>query len=200
MRKRKRGIILIAIGCCLTAFAFFLWGRNLWEDSQAGRKAEQLLEEAVSKIKPLPVTAENRLLESVFKLDRPDDHEAKDGLLGILKVEKLGLQLPVQSDYETKKLRTAPCRYKGRYENLENLVICAHNYRRHFGNLKTLEEGDEITFTYLDDQTITYEVEEVLTIEPDDFESAESPDWELTLFTCTTGGAKRVLVHCRQVR
>ena len=43
-----------------------------------------------------------------------------------------------------------------------------------------------------------YEVSRVEQLERTAIEEMESGDWDLTLFTCTVGGAARVTVRCQQ--
>lgn len=76
------------------------------------------------------------------KLDSLED----GACIGILEIPSLDLKLPVISKWSYPLLKKAPCRYSGSvYEN--NLVIAAHNYRSHFGRLKTLQNGSEVIFT-----------------------------------------------------
>ena len=89
--------------------------------------------------------------------------------IGILKIPALNLELPVMSDWSYPQLRTAPCRYAGSAYQ-DDLVIAAHNYRRHFGLLGTLAAGEMTDSGY-----------------------------GLTLFTCTPGGRTRLAVRCAAV-
>jgi sortase A len=99
------------------------------------------------------------------------------------------------SEWSYPNLRISPCRYTGSaYKN--NLIIAAHNYESHFGNLKYLNAGDEITFTDVDGNVFNYVVAEIEQLNPTAIEQMESGDWALTLFTCTIGGSYRVTVRC----
>ena len=94
-------------------------------------------------------------------------------------------------------LKIAPCRYQGSaYQG--DLILLAHNYSRHFGQIHSLTAGDVIRFTDADGNRFTYEVSLVEQLERTAIEEMESGDWDLTLFTCTVGGAARVTVRCRQ--
>ncbi|MCD8119184.1 MAG: sortase [Lachnospiraceae bacterium] len=84
----------------------------------------------------------------------------------------------------------------------DDLIICGHNYDRHFGKLKNLEPGDEITFTDVLGNVFSYEVSETVILKPtavEEMADQESGDWDLTLFTCTLGGRTRVTVRCMRV-
>ena len=109
----------------------------------------------------------------------------------------LELELPIMSQWSYPNLKIAPCRYQGSaYQN--DLILLAHNYSRHFGQIHTLEPGDTVCFTDADGTRFMYEVSLVEQLERTAIEEMESGDWDLTLFTCTVGGAARVTVRCQQ--
>ena len=92
------------------------------------------------------------------------------------------------------KLKLAPCRYQGS-AYLNDLIICAHNYKVHFGRLKELEQGNEIIFPDAAGNGFSYLVTEtkiLATTDTEDTEMMEDEGWDLTLFTCTVGGQSRV--------
>ena len=115
--------------------------------------------------------------------------------IGVLSIPSLGLELPVLSQWNYPDLKKAPCRYAGSLYQ-DNLIICAHNYDAHFGRLKTLQTGDEVTFVDMDENVVVYKVVEMEILKPTNIEEMEGGDWDLTLFTCTKGGRTRVTVRC----
>lgn len=84
-----------------------------------------------------------------------------------------------------------------RLQLLEILVEQA--YAGHFSNLRFLEEGAEIAFTDMDGRMWKYCVSSVETLRPEDVDNMTIPStddpWDLTLFTCTPGGASRCAVR-----
>lgn len=101
------------------------------------------------------------------------------------------------SEWSYAKLKKAPCRYSGSaYQN--NLIIAGHNYRTHFSGIKCLDPGDEVILTDADGNVFSYEVDTIETVGGTDIEKMESGDWDLTLFTCTTGGKARAAVRCKE--
>ncbi len=114
--------------------------------------------------------------------------------IGVLSIPSLNLELPVLSQWSYPNLKVAPCRYSGSlYQN--DLIICAHNYASHFGRLKTLQPGDTLLFTDMDDQVVSFQMVEQEILEPEDEEAMTTGQWDLTLFTCTPGGQTRVTVR-----
>lgn len=118
--------------------------------------------------------------------------------IGYLTIPALDLELSVMSSWSYPKLKISPCRYSGSLAG-GDLVICAHNYSRHFGRIKNLSEGDDVYFTDMDGNTCHYEVAEVTTLAPTAIEEMTSSGYDLTLFTCTYGGKSRVTVRCSLV-
>ena len=116
--------------------------------------------------------------------------------VGFLEIPELGRILPVMDEWSYPNLKIAPNRFVGTVY-AHDMIICAHNYDRHFGQIKTLKEGDEVIFTDVFGNRFNYEVSEVTVLQPTDVEEMTDPDdWDLTLFTCTIGGATRVTVRC----
>ena len=117
--------------------------------------------------------------------------------VGVISIPAIDRELPVLNEWDYTNLRIAPCRYVGTaYKN--DLVICAHNWNSQFGSLKNLSYGDEVTFTDTDGNVFTYRVMEIETLQPTAVEEMKTGDWDLTLFTCTVGGAARVTVRCER--
>ena len=115
--------------------------------------------------------------------------------IGTLEIPETGLSWPVIDEWSYPRMRIAPCRYVGSlYQN--DLVIMAHDYEHHFGVLKYLALGSEVNFTDAEGNRFFYKVDTVEVLEPDEVERMQTGDWDLTLFTCTRGGAARLTVRC----
>ncbi len=204
----KRGKICTGIGLLLLAAALFLTAYNFWSDAKAGRTADTVLEQLAPELEEekdisLPSLPSGESLEEVYIPDyilNPEMEMPEEGIdgqqyIGVLRIPALSLELPVISEWSYPSLQIAPCRYAGS-AYLNNMVIAAHNYYSHFGYLKNLSQGDEITFTDMDGNEFRYEVAELETLSPFAIEEMTSGDWDLTLFTCTVGGQSRVTVRC----
>ena len=192
MKHKGKGLIFT--GLLLIAAALFLTGYNLFDQMRAQRSAAQA---AAQLTEQLPQTSQTDVPDYLLSPEMEMPVETIDGVdyVGVLRIPSLALELPVISQWSYPLLKIAPCRYSGSaYQN--NLVLCAHNYASHFGNLKNLHIGAAVTFTDMDGNLFTYQVAELETLPPQAAEEMENGDWDLTLFTCTVGGQSRVTVRC----
>ena len=115
-----------------------------------------------------------------------------EAYIGTLRIPTLDLELPVISQWSYPGLKLAPCRYWGSAYQ-ENLIIAAHNYKAHFGRIKSLEIGAPVAFTDVDGNHFHYVVEEIETLSATAREEMKAGGWPLTLFTCTPGGQSQLL-------
>ena len=164
--KRKAGKLLMTIGLLLIAAAFLLMVYNIWES----KKAENMSEEILNQIKDgqdenvSSDDADEKPLYEIYP-DMEMPVLTIDGVdyIGILIVPSLGLELPVAGNWSYPNLRRSPCRYKGSaYSN--DMIIAGHNYSRHFGGLKYLAIGEEISFRDVDGHIFQYQVDDIETI------------------------------------
>lgn len=190
------GFALMLAAACLTAF-------NLHEAQSARSASSQVTRQ-------LAVVVEETALSSsaasgAAKSARPLSTDvvstvAIDGreYVGFLRVPELGLELPVLAEWSYSGLRVAPCRYAGSVY-AGNMVVAAHNYASHFGGLRGLSYGDEVSFVDVLGNVFTYRVASVEQLDPYAVEDMTESEYPLTLFTCTLGGANRVTVRCEEV-
>lgn len=120
--------------------------------------------------------------------------------MGEIEIPALSLKLPVISDWSYPKLKVAPCRYYGSIEG-NDLILAAHNYDSHFGKLKNLELGEEISIVDITGQKYSYQITSMEVLEDTQLSDlVKEGSWDMTLFTCTKGGKMRVVVRCRMKR
>ena len=118
--------------------------------------------------------------------------------IGYLTIPALKLELPVIDDWSYEKLKTAPCRHTGTAQS-DDLVIAAHNYKRHFGLLSQMNPGDTVLLTEMDGTVNSYALVKVETLKPTDTDAAINSEHDLVLYTCTFGGATRVVAFFDRV-
>ena len=203
MRTRK-GLFFVYGGLLLLAAALLLTGYNLWDSWRAKQEAGEIAAVLESHMD----SREKEKNEENVPVDssRTDEQEEITAVLidgekyiGMLEIPALKLELPVMGEWSYPKLRIAPCRYTGSvYQN--DMIIAGHNYDSHFGRLKELQAGDEITFTDVHGITYFYKVISQEILEKNAVEEMQEGDWDLTLFTCTIGGAQRITVRCERYK
>lgn len=209
--KNKGGTVLITMGLLLMAAALFLALFNLRENDRAEETAADTVQQLMAALHAEPAEsipeqtdpaapAESEEVEIPDYILDPNREMPVQNIygydyIGMLEIPSLDLLLPVMAQWDYTRLQIAPCRYSGS-PYLGNFVIAAHNYPSHFGNLYTLSEGDEVTFTDMERNVFTYAVVAVETLQPTAVEDMTSGDYDLSLFTCTVGGNYRVTVRC----
>ena len=206
--RNKVGNMCIFFGMLLILGALLLFCYNQREAQLAEQSTVQLMPQILEEIEKkeavgtVPSTYEQPVGTPIEFLD-PAAFEMTEveiegeKYIGYLTIPTLELELPVMSDWDYGKLKQAPCRYAGSVRG-ENLVIMAHNYKRHFGSLSDLSEGDLVFFTDMDGMVTAYQVVTLDILEPTAVEEMTGGVFDLTLFTCTYGGKSRVTVYCDQ--
>ena len=198
--RKGFGIFCIILGiCCLmTSVGFVVC--NHWEAENAQAASTGMLREVREVILEQPAE-ESEPAGIPVKIPHEMPTARVDGYdcIGVLSIPVLELELPVLTDWSYAKLKVAPCHYFGScYE--PDFVIAAHNYRSHFGRLSALEPGDLVLFTDMGGTVHYYEVVLLETLPGNATEEMITSGFDLSLYTCTPGGAARVTVRCDAVR
>lgn len=202
--NKKKGSILMMGGLLLMAAALFLTCYNLWEERRAEASASAALEQILPELPTAeaPVPPPEDIQEAVIpddllnpEMEMPTVETDGQAYIGVVAIPALELELPVISQWSYPHLKIAPCRFEGSVYS-DDLIIAGHNYRSHFGGLKNLRPGDEVTFTDVEGDVFRYTVAELETLDGNDLEGLESGEWDLTLFTCTLARTTRVVVRC----
>ena len=199
--KKTFGAVCMAIGALLIAGALSLFIYNLAEAD----RAEKFSIQAVSQLKSVISDNENQNAPSVFESGTTTEQISMTELeidgysyIGYLSIPSQSLELPVISQWDYDKLQVAPCRYSGSISE-KNLVLIAHNYSSHFGNLDQLEFEDEVRFTDAEGVVTYYRVGSIDVVPPASAEEVTAGDSDLALVTCTYSGKTRIVVYCDEV-
>ena len=192
--SKRLGNVLIALGALCVAVALALLLHNDAEARAAAAASDAVLpvlaEAVAERAAEAPEAEETPAEEPVVELDGVR-------YIGYLSIPALALELPVRAEWSYPALQESPCRYAGTAAE-GGLCIAAHNFRRHFGAIGALEAGDAVIFTDAAGETHTYAVAEVTTLRPTAVDEMRDSAWDLTLFTCTPGGASRIAVRCEK--
>ena len=207
--RKKLGICCIVLGvvCLLGAVGLVVYNR--WEEQNAEQFSQTLLQdvqtqmEAIKPAPELPVVPPTQDLPEEEPEITPKEMATipVDGYscLGILSIPVLEIELPVLTDWSYTKLKKAPCHYYGSYYE-GNFVIAAHNYKSHFGRLSELQPGDIVLFTDAQGVQHSYRVVLLETLPKEATLEMITSGFDLSLYTCTPGGASRVTVRCNRIQ
>ena len=208
MGKKRVGIVFLVTGAVLLVAALLLFLHNEREDAYAGEAAGTALsaiQEAIDgqTIPPmLDLSEEDEIEPTEETIPEPTELTVVniDGnyYIGYIAIPNLELELPVMADWSMEKLQIAPCLQYGS-PLTDVAVIAGHNYKEHFRPLHEIEQGEYLTFTDMTGYTIAYNVVDVKTIDPRSVYEVINSEYDLTLYTCTIGGASRVIVSCNRV-
>ena len=206
--KSKAGIFCIILGLLLIFGAIALTYWNQREDDTAMEAVAQIVPQLVQQIQDntdaedvdpdVDVIPELQIpVDLLTEEDKKMTEVEIDGNLyiGYISIPALHMEVPVMSNWSYPQLKIAPCRYSGSIRS-EDLVLMAHNYKSHFGPISRLEIGDEVFFTDMDGKTTGYAVVGKDILDPTAVEVMTAGEYDLTLFTCTYGGASSVTVYC----
>ena len=193
--SRCFGIVCILLGVCCLLSAAGLVVYNKWDDKNAQKASQDMLQEIQQQI------AEESDSENVEQHPQqmPVGEIKGYEYIGILTIPALEVELPVLTDWSYAKLKVAPCLYYGNcYE--PDFVIAAHNYQSHFGRLSKLQAGDIVTFTDVSGNIYGYEVILIETLAENATKEMITSGFDLSLYTCTPGGGSRVTVRCNGMK
>ena len=223
--RKKSGTICIILGLLLIAAALGLTGYNLWDNERAGRASaditERMLEVMPERAEYAPEDLLIQYVPEPTETPSEDSHIGAEieigeeaipametvtiedyAYIGIVEIPALKVTLPVMDTWDYTRLQIAPCRYTGSvYSN--DMVICAHNFEKHFGPLLGAEPGMDVYFSTVDGNVYHYVVSNVEDVDPHAIDYMKNPggthDWDLTLFTCFLGGRSRCTLRCVRV-
>ena len=211
--RKGIGVCCIILGICCLIASVGLIAYNHWEEEHAQNSSQTILQDVRETI--LINTREESISEEGISEDGARDESVEIPVdvslemlttqvygyecIGILSIPVLELELPVLTDWSYAKLKIAPCHYFGSYYE-KDFVIATHNYPSHFGRLSELQPKDLILFTDISGTVYCYEVVLLETLPANATEEMITSGFDLSLYTCTPGGANRVTVRCNTAK
>lgn len=195
----KKGTLFIISGLLLVATALGLTAFNIYDANRAEENANAVVNELVQQINETTTTENAEVLPDYVlypEMEMPTIIIDGERYIGYIEIPDLDIILPVADECTDAKLKNTPCWYEGSVYQ-DNMIIAAHNYAKHFGKLKNLPQGSLVRFTDAAGNVFEYTIGWMETVDKSDAEAMLSgDDWDLTLFTCTYGGAKRYTFRC----
>lgn len=200
--RRLFGVCCIILGICCLAASVGLIVYNQWETENAQIASKNMLQDVQESILDNTYDESTTEESEEIPVDIPQEMLTTQvngyDCIGVLSIPVLELELPVLTDWSYAKLKIAPCHYFGSYYE-KNFVIAAHNYQSHFGRLSVLQPKDLILFTDISGTVYCYEVVLLETLPGSATEEMITSGFDLSLYTCTPGGASRVTVRCNAI-
>ena len=189
-KSKKTAVILIGIGLVFILSAVLLWGFNEITSYRVAQETAKILS-----------NLENHMLEDISV-----PTEAADGtmptrtangmnIVGVVSIPTLEIEVPVAAEWSYENLRKCACWYSGTAKD-GRLIIMAHNYGRHFGDLKNIKADDEVQFLDVNGTMYRYNVTEIEKLSKHELDKLTASKSDLTLFTCTYSGQNRIVVRC----
>ena len=130
--------------------------------------------------------------------------EAK--VIGIIKIDKIGIEYPILSETTNEALKIAPCKFFGPDANkVGNLCIAGHNFddARFFSKLNLLKNNDIINIYAPANVCVSYKIYDMYEIEKTDMSCTSqntNGKKEITLITCNNSNKKRFIVKAREIQ
>lgn len=176
---------IIIVGVLFLGISLFLTLNNNYVEVNASSKVNEVL---------------NQVKEIEENLDKEMSYININGYdyIGTIIIPKINMELPVMKEYEQSSLSIAPNRYYGSIYT-DDLIICGHNYKSHFGYLKNLEKSDKVYFKDFSGNVYIYEVIESQILGAYDIKKMIDNKYDLTLYTCTSDGLRRLTIRCNRI-
>lgn len=193
-------IILLLLGVLAVAGVVIYVKISEQEEEKRVSKAQAILwKQAIAAFQ---TTAEHKLSTlQIVDVDMPEKI-GNYNILGKIEIPKISLKMYILDVTTDESLNLSLTKFWGRnIHDASNFSIIGHNYKGMFKDLKNLEVGDTFTLTDREGRICTYVVYEIFIVEPDDVSCIEDTlkgEREVTLITCTTGGAKRLILKAKE--
>ena len=162
------GLSLIIFGLGLTFYNIVM-----------SNKADKAGKELVQKLAPPKEDLPNEEMD----LNIPVKNINGLDFIGELEIPALGKKLPITATWSYDLMKYFPNKYRGKSYD-QPLIIMAHNYKSHFGDLPKLKEKDKIIFVDVLGRKLTYQVVAREIIDGYDVKDMLNSAYDLSLFTC----------------
>ncbi|MCL1819847.1 MAG: sortase [Oscillospiraceae bacterium] len=192
--RRKIGIFFLIICLSAVALSAGFIAYNIWVENTAyniAMRTARALYEKMGEAKNTELSSDS------ISVDMPLLEINGEHYIGIISIPALSLKLPVNNALDDDRLKESPCRYSG--DLFDSLVISAHNYKRHFGAVSTLSNGDMVTVTDAEGYEHNYSVDLIDTLHGSEVDAMVNSPYDLTLFTCAKNRTDRITVRCVKI-
>lgn len=191
LTARGKGAWLRLLGAAALLIALGVAAAGAWGDWSLGQRTRAVLDAL-----PEPAARVDASLIDPAA-DMPSVEVDGGEYLGVLRIESLGLELPVSATWDDAELGVAPCRYSGTaYGN--SLVVVGGDGGSQLGPLSGLAGGEEVVLSDMLGNDFAYVVDGVETLRPTEVDRAVGGEAAEGLTLCVLGsdGKARLMVRC----
>ena len=188
---RKKRAICIAVGAILIlgAVGLFVGLRISSHESVANREATLTFLESVLPERSAGIKEErsNPVMPTVY-CDGTD-------YVAIVEIPKSGVKLPIADRWNSRLVRSVPCRFAGTaYDG--SLVIGGADDNEQFSFVSAADIGDSVQLTAMTGEVFTYRVKNVRHAKSSDAKTLTSGGGDLTLFAKSNSLGDMIMVIC----
>lgn len=185
------------IAVCFTVFFFY----RLFKISENSKISQKLISDyQISTLYANNATYSSKQVTS----SSSDNSNSKHFVIGMIKIDKIGLTYPILSETNKDLLDISVCRFAGPMPNtVGNLCIAGHNYvdYKFFSRLNELSINDIIKIYDLSGNMAEYTVARMYEIKSNDLSCTNqntNGKSIVTLLTCNNVSGNRLIVRCEK--
>lgn len=195
--KRSISLLLVIIIVLIAIISTFFIVRYTYDKSIMSN-VQEIYSNNIQNILPGETTEEN--LEETIIIDKLMLEIDGENIVGVLKIDKIGFHDLVYEGTNDAVLDKGVCHMENSSFLQGNVCLAGHNTSKIFGNLHTLQNGDQIVYTsFLGSKT--YEITNITEIHETDWSLLQDTDEnKLTLITCIKNKPfKRLCVQASEI-
>lgn len=190
-------ILFLIIGVVVASGVVLYMQIGQPQNEEVQTEVSQEPDEVIQEVKEENVLSTLQIVE----VDMPEKL-GKYNILGEIEIPKINVKKYILDVTTDESLNLSLTRFWGEgIHKPSNFSIIGHNYKGLFKDLKKMELGDTFTITDKEGKICTYVIYEIFIVEPDDVSCIDDTldgQREVTLITCTTGGAKRLILKAKE--
>lgn len=194
--RQRAGAVCMAAGAVLLVAAAGLFAFNQVEARRANAEAAYAFDRVAACVED---AAAADVAANPYDSAMPQVEIDGVAYVGYLLIPDAGVRLPVTAAWDYGLLKQGACRYAGSVRT-HDLVIAAHNYALDYlGVFGPAPQGAKVYLATVDGACTVYEVATTEVLEPDAVDAMVRSPYDLTVFSCTYDGSRRVAVRCVEV-
>lgn len=183
------------IAVCFTMFFFY----RLFRINQNSKISQRLISDY-----QVSTLYTNNTTYSAKQVTSSNNSNTEPFVIGMIKIDKIGLTYPILSETNKDLLDVSVCRFAGPFPNVTgNLCIAGHNYvdYKFFSRLNELTNNDIVKIYDLSGNMVEYTVTNMYEVKSNDLSCTnQNTNGKIivTLLTCNNVSGNRLIVRCEK--